>query len=277
MHIMLRFPEGMRKAVTLSYDDGVAQDIRLIDIMSKNGLKGTFNINSERFSGTDAIDGTGKMSARQCVELYKRSGNEVALHSATHPRLEQMYVSNICREILDDRRNLERLFGGTVRGMAYPYGTYSDEVVNVLRSCGIAYARTVESTHSFEIPVDWLKMPATCRHKDPDLMSLAEKFVNDKLEWFHTSKLFYLWGHSYEFDDDNNWEVMEQFAQYIGNRDDIWYATNIEIYDYVKAYESLIFNIDLTYVQNPSAKDVWIAAEEKTYRIPAGSSIDMSI
>lgn len=37
---------GKKKAVTFSFDDGVTQDIRLIEIFNKYGLKGTFNLNS---------------------------------------------------------------------------------------------------------------------------------------------------------------------------------------------------------------------------------------
>ena len=46
MGIMMRFPEGKAKVFTMSYDDGIFQDYRLIDIMKKNNLKGTFNINA---------------------------------------------------------------------------------------------------------------------------------------------------------------------------------------------------------------------------------------
>ncbi len=38
---------GLNKAVTFSYDDGVTQDIRLIEMFNRYGLKSTFNINSE--------------------------------------------------------------------------------------------------------------------------------------------------------------------------------------------------------------------------------------
>jgi len=48
--LFVRFPGFRDKAVTLSYDDGVRQDKRLISIMQKYGLKGTFNINSGQFS-----------------------------------------------------------------------------------------------------------------------------------------------------------------------------------------------------------------------------------
>lgn len=40
--------------------------------------------------------------------------------------------------------------------------------------------------------------------------------------------LMYVWGHSYEFDNDNNWELMERFCAMAGGRGDIWYATNLE-------------------------------------------------
>ena len=40
---------GMKKALTFSYDDGVTQDIRLIEIFNKYNLKATFNLNPERW------------------------------------------------------------------------------------------------------------------------------------------------------------------------------------------------------------------------------------
>ena len=52
--------------------------------------------------------------------------------------------------------------------------------------------------------------------------------------------------------------MIEKFAEYIGNRDDIWYATNMEIYNYVKAYESLQTSVDKKIIYNPSAIDVWV-------------------
>ena len=46
MDRIMLFPGKKRKVLTLSYDDGVEQDIRLVEIMKKHGLKGTFNINT---------------------------------------------------------------------------------------------------------------------------------------------------------------------------------------------------------------------------------------
>ena len=86
--------------------------------------------------------------------------------------------------------------------------------------------------------------------------------------------MFYLWGHSYEFNDNNNWEIIEQFASYVGGRDEeIWYATNIEIYNYVKAYESLEWFMDMSGVYNPSAIPVCIEVNNKQYEVKSGETI----
>ena len=86
-------------------------------------------------------------------------------------------------------------------------------------------------------------------------------------------RLFYLWGHSYEFDNDNNWSVIEEFAQRAGERRDIWFATNGEIYRYVKAFERLRFSADLDYVDNPSATDVYINVLGNEIIVPAGKEV----
>ena len=101
-------------------------------------------------------------------------------------------------------------------------------------------------------------------------MELAKQFVEDNSS--QTCKMFYLWGHSYESDNNNNWEVIEKFAEYIGNRGDIWYATNIEIYNYAKAYESLITSYDRKIIYNPSAIDIWVFVDGKTLLVKSGKT-----
>ena len=258
--LFMRYPGGKAKALTFSYDDGVEQDIRFIEILDKNGLRGTFNINSARFAPEGKVYPEGQihrpMTEKRVFELYKNSGHEVAVHALTHPRLEQMPPERIAYEIVKDRENLESLFGEIVRGMAYPYGTHNSTVVDVLRACGIVYARTTATTGRFDIPTDWLRMPATCKHTDPKLMELARKFADMKVTK-DGAKLFYLWGHTYEFEGDDNWNVIEEFAEFMGGREDVWYATNIEIYEYIKDFESLVYSVDGSIVKNPTAREIW--------------------
>jgi len=273
--LSMRFPGGKAKALTLSYDDAVQQDVRLMTILNKYGLKCTFNINTGLFAEEGHEYSKGqihrRMTEKEAVSLYKDSGHEVAVHALTHPFLEQLPANLVIKEIMEDRKNIERLFGKIARGMAYPFGTYNDEVVSILKSCGIAYARTVHSTESFSIPTDWLRLPATCHHNNPKLPELTDKFINEKP--FGSPWLFYLWGHSYEFEADNNWELIEDFAKKVSNREDIWYATNIEIYDYVQAYNQLIFSMDESMVYNPSAFVIYFIFNRQMYSIQPGETL----
>ena len=272
--IHLRFPEGKAKALTLSYDDGVEQDKQLLEIMQQYGLKGTFNLNSGLYAeeGTEYPAGQihRRMTEKQINEYFQNSGQEIAVHSLTHPFLEQLPGNLVIKEITEDRERLEKQFDTIVRGMAYPFGTYSDSVVEILKNCGIAYARTVISTFDFRMPADWLRLTATCHHKAPELMQLAKKFAEDEVD--RAPYLFYLWGHSYEFEADDNWQVIEEFAEYISNRKDVWYATNIQIYEYTKAYEQLVFSADGKRISNPTATDLWLKYDDTICEIKSGST-----
>jgi peptidoglycan/xylan/chitin deacetylase (PgdA/CDA1 family) len=219
------FPNGKMKALTLSYDDGVGQDERLVSILNQYHIKATFNLNSGIQSGANTWERQGtvikRMNMAGLPKLYE--GHEIAVHSLTHPRLEQLDEGTIFNELQQDRFNLERLFNTTVVGMAYPFGSYNDLVIQTARRCKLQYARGVRSTYAFDIPQDLMTYQPTCHHKDPRLMELAEQFVNLKAK---TPQVFYLWGHSYEFDLDNNWQIIEDFCRFIAGREDIFYAVN---------------------------------------------------
>lgn len=274
--LFMRFPGGRAKALTLSYDDGVEQDIRLLDIMKKHGLKGTFNLNSGCYAEEGTVYPKGqihrRMTQAKVTEVFAQSGQEVAVHGLTHPWLEQLPDHMMMRELVEDRENLENQFHTIVRGMAYPFGTFDDRVVECVRRAGIVYARTVISSHSFQLPADWLRLEATCHHNDPKLFELTEQFVSGSPN--RHSWLFYLWGHSYEFEADDNWNVIETFAQQAGNREDIWYAANIQIYDYVQAWRRLEFSADGRLVYNPTATEVWFQANGRIYSVKPGCSVN---
>ena len=278
MNYML-FPNAKQKALTLSYDDGVQQDIRFIEILDKYGIKCTFNINGYALEDEERTYAEGqihrRMARREATEVYKKAianGHEVATHGYSHPFLDKLPSEMVAYEIVEDRKCLEEMFGTVIKGHAYPFGSTSNQAVEVLRNCGILYARTTAATKRFDIPNDWLRLPSTCHHNEPTLMTLADQFLNDPFR-YPFPRLFYLWGHTYEFDDRNNWDVIEKFAEKIGNRDGVWYATNIEVYDYVEAYRALKFSADGSYVYNPSALTVWFAIEDKEIRVEAGQTV----
>lgn len=268
----MRFPNGCGKALTLSYDDGVEQDARLIHIMQRHGLKGTFNISS----GCYAIHrgpNHRRMSLEQAFSLYTGTDMEIAAHGLSHSPLDRLPQGVRLYEVAKDRDNLENQFARIVRGFAYPYGTFCDETIEVLKQVGIVYARTVQNSQSFDLPRDWLQVNPTCHHNDPMLMSLAQQFVEQRVQgepW-----LFYLWGHSYEFEAAGNWNIIEKFADYIGGRRDIWYATNIEVYNYVAAFQHLVYSLDGHRIYNPTAYTLYICQDDEIYSIEPTQSIEI--
>ena len=262
--VYMCFPGGKRKCLTLSYDDGQVFDRRLVEIMNRHGIRGTFNLISGRL-GKEPHVGAGEVKT-----LY--AGHEVASHTLTHPNLIQCPGPAVLEEITADRRNLEALAGYAVRGFAYPYGTYNDEVVSALRGAGIAYARTVESTHQYFMPREFLHWQPTCHHDD-HLLELGQRFL-DRQESARLS-LMYVWGHSFEFDRNGNWQLMEDFCRMMAGHEDIWYAANIEIVDAVEAFRRLRFSQDNSFVMNPSAQPVWIEVNGAPVEIPGGAQINL--
>ena len=255
------FPYGKYKALTLSYDDGTVNDLRLISIFRKYGLKATFNLNS----GLCGTDGS-RIDSNRWKEVYE--GFEVASHTVTHPTLTRCPSSRVAEEILEDRKYIENIVGYPVRGFAYPNGSYSKEIIGLLPSLGISYARIVGNTDAFELPDDYYQWKATCHHNHR-LLENAKTFIEFKKPWY--LKLMYVWGHSFEFPQDDNWSLMEEFAKMVGEREDIWYATNIEIVDYMESSKRLIYTADCSKVFNPSAMDVWITVDDVPLCLKGGS------
>ena len=273
--IML-FPTGKKKALTFSYDDGEKQDIRLCQLFNKYGLKGTFNLNSGLMT-TEPSEKSSKVALSQIPEVYE--GHEVAVHTSNHPFLEKMTSTEIAVEIFDDKRTLEKYTGYVVRGMAYPFGTYNEDVIRIAADLGIKYSRTVAAHYGFALPTKWLEMPSTCHQADEKVFDIAKTFVEGNVtdDWKSTHGwLLYIWGHSYEYRTEEDWERMEKLCAYLSNREDVWYATNIEIYDYIEAYRALEYSVDRNMVYNPSGQDLWLLRGGKTYKIPAREQVEFN-
>ena len=172
----------------------------------------------------------------------------------------------IIEEVLKDKQTLETLVGYPVRGISVPFGKYNQEVLNTLETCGIEYNRTVIRTYNFMAPESFLEWHPTHHLREFDQKLFDDFFSNP----FDEMKILYLWGHSYEFEDLNLWDDLEKSCSYLGNRNDVWYATNIQIKDYLTALKQLVVSTDGTMFYNPSAIDVWISVNNNKVCVPAG-------
>ena len=269
----MRYPGFRNKAVTLSYDDGLQTDETLADILDRHGLKCTFNINAGYLGRPlSRIEGR-RLVAEEIAALAAR-GHEIAAHGYKHKWLTALPAPQVLYEMLRDRRELEAIVKRPVVGLAYAMGDYDARVMELLSHAGFGYARTVRSTHSFRTPQRFLEWHPTCHHADPRLGELAKSFVENTKD-SDRPLLFYLWGHTYEFVEENNWHIMEDFASFMGGREDLWFVTNGELYAYTTAYRSLVFDAEHTRVYNPSSMDVCFSHAQRDYLVPAGKTVNL--
>jgi peptidoglycan/xylan/chitin deacetylase (PgdA/CDA1 family) len=277
VRIEMLFPEGKSKAIILSFDDGTISDRRLVQLMNEYALKGTFHLNSNK------LDTKGYLTKEEIKSLFL--GHEVSVHSANHPGLSGMSKIDIINEVIEDRKELEKLTGNIIRGMAYPFGSYDNLVVETISDLAIEYARTVADTYNFSIPKNFLMWHPSI-HQFGKAFFKPNDEANDKKELNSFYSLVYdflkadsialldVWGHSWENNGDGNrWVEMEKFFKLISRNNDIFYTTQIYLVDYINAYKNLKFSVDKTMIENHSAIDVYIKLESKSYKIPAGSII----
>ena len=275
-----RFPGGKMKAVTLSYDDGSVHDIKFAEIINRYGLKCTFNLLGGR------VEAEAPLTKKFIKENILDKGHEVANHGYAHRALDTLRPIEAIRELLDSRLALEKAFGTIVRGLAFPDRTVNrfktpalyEQVKGYLSELDIAYARCSGGIENdtFMLPEDFYNWEVTAHHNNPRLMEYADKFLAIDVDAQYISRrfsrVFFMYGHSFEFDRDGNWEHLEAICQRLSGRDDIWYATNIEIYNYIHAYRSLVYSADGHLVYNPTLYEIWFDVDHALYHIRPGET-----
>lgn len=271
--VLLRFPNFKQKAVTFSYDDDVVFNVRLAEIFTRYGVRATFNLNGGRFA-----EQTGEriMSAADAVRLFGDSEFEIAMHGYRHYSLAQTENAVAAMEILKDRETLEKLFGRIVKGLAYGNGSFNANVIGLLRNIGVKYARTIRNTRDFKLPEDFLAWHPTCHHGDPQLFELFDKFTAIKQNRLHDADplVFFLWGHAYEFNDKNNWDLIESFLEKVTScKEDLYFGTCGEICDYVNGFNLLETSLDRTVIYNPTVRDYYLQVNLQNVLVKAGETV----
>ena len=282
-YVFMRYPDGKAKAVTFSYDDGVPQDKRLAELFDTYGMKATFNFNCEASRSKN-------FTKEEIQKIFLSNGHEIAVHGAYHRANGSLRPIEGIRDVLDCRLELEEKCDRIIRGMAYPdsgitlmgnFGSY-EKIKNYLVELDIAYARTLGGdNNTFRLPEDFHAWMPTAHHTNPKIMEYVDEFLQLDISpksycARRIPRLLYIWGHSNEFDRNNNWDLMEEICQKLANNNDIWYATNIEIYDYVQAYKSLIYSADGYKIYNPTLMTVWLDVDGELYYVKSGETLRLS-
>lgn len=248
------YPYGKAKACNLTYDDGVLQDVRLVELLNRYGLKATFNLNSELMAQEFAWTHESglqirRLSPDRARHLY--DGHEIASHTLTHPYLAELSREHILYEMGKDRETLSNFFEREISGFALPFDGYNDTIRSCAIECGFDYARISEESFSYEPERDYFAWRAGIFHLSPQLYDYVEGFftTNEELA------LCQIVGHSYDLDTEGLWERMEELFATLHSHEDILPMTHIELVRYLRAIRSAV--VAEEWIENPSDIELW--------------------
>ena len=273
---VLRFPGFRAKAFTLSFDDREYDDVRLAQMFHQYGMKCTFNISSIRFA-QDPNEPHRKVTLEEAKQYYYPLGHEVAVHGLRHISPYQSSSPVMIHELLEDRIGLENIFGRIITGLAYPDdGRNTPEMTRRLADMGFHFCRCLAPDDTFSLPTDWLNLRPTTKHNSRYMPELLDKFLElnifDKYISQRESKWFYMWGHSHELRGQNNWEIIDQVGEKVAGHDEIWFATNSEICEYVRAYQQMQFSADDHIAYNPTHYTIYLEVDKENVAIAPGET-----
>ena len=228
------YPGGKKKAFNITYDDGVLQDVRFVELLNQYRIKGTFNLNSQlmrqEFSWVHPNGMQVKRLSLQAARgLY--DGHEIASHTCNHPYMQNLTDHDLWHELKDDKDDLEQIFGREVAGFAVPFDYYDDRIAECAKACGFVYARKSEFSNCFTPSRDFYHWKTGIYHIDPNLSNFVESFLRTEEEL----ALCQLVGHSYDLDAEGLWETIERICADVAKCDEIWFCTNLELVEFLKA------------------------------------------
>ena len=255
------YPNGNHKALIMSYDDGLDDDIALAQLFDRYGIIGTFNLNSGLLD-TRAIWNEGKpneilqtyLSKDTLVHVFKN--HEIAVHGTYHKALVGLSDKEILEEINVDIENLTILSDRKISSMAYAFGSTNDHVAEVIGTTPLTNARTVKSSYNFDLPENYYLWSPTCH--DSEALEYLEAYIYLDS---HSLSLFYVWGHSWELRDTLRNQNILKFCNIIGDRDDIWYTGAGNFADYHASLKAL--EIGPQQIVNPEGNGVVYYREKK--------------
>ncbi|MBR4081740.1 MAG: polysaccharide deacetylase family protein [Clostridia bacterium] len=267
------YPHGKRKAFSVTYDDGVEQDVRFVDMLNRYGMKGTFNLNSGLMAqGFAWTHESGRIVKRLKPEIAASlyAGHEVASHTLTHPYMHELPREAIFRELSADKANLEMLFGREIRGFAVPFDYYSELIADCVREAGFAYARISEESGDFALRDDAYHWRATVFHCCAGLEDIVRRFTETDEEL----ACLQIVGHAYDLDVEDRWDVMERVFANISRQNDILPMTTGELIEYVTAMRRA--EIAGGYIRNDSPVSLWFDVDGAVCEIQSGGQMKTS-
>ena len=218
----------MKKIFVFSFDDGTVHDIKMISILNKYGLKGTFNLNSGLNNFVWYNNGIAIYRLDLNEYKYIYDGHEVSSHSLTHTHMTSLDDAGVIYESKQDIENLENIFQRKITSFAFPFSDFSQREIELIKQNNeLTNIRVSEIDESFRYPNDVYKIPITSL----DLNRAMELFkAFERLK----EGLFVFAGHSYDFYMNDSFDQLEQFVKELSKCKDIEVMTMQEMIEYIK-------------------------------------------
>ena len=217
----------MRKIFLLSFDDGTIWDGRFVELLNQYAIPCTFNLNSGLEDFVWEFEGKRVIRQHLADTVSRYNGHEVASHTLTHPRLDQLPPPALRREVEEDCKTIKEIFGLDEIGFGVPFTACGEREIKIIRKF-VRYIRLSEFADSFALPADEYHIPIHGLYNDPDIRKKIARFAKNNLP----ISLFVMAGHSYELEMLDHWDYIEELLQYIRSFDFEIMTTM----DFVKAF-----------------------------------------
>jgi len=167
---------------------------------------------------------------------------------------------------------LTAVFGdGAVKDFVWPFGEQKNaKVMQALIDHGFRSIRAtgdVDDRTGFALPADRMHWSYNAHNRT--LLKIATKY--EAYPDDGNLKFFCFGVHSIDFDRDENWDDLSEFCEKFGNRNDFWYASVGDIFDYEDAVKAL--RITENEITNDSEIDLYIKIDGVKKMLCAHSSI----
>lgn len=247
------FPNMKNRCVTFSFDAGHGNDMRIVSLLNKYGIKATFYLGNE-------------FMADEICELYK--GHEISYSLANESYQNK---EDIRKYIKRKKCCAELISNYPVMGASMTSGELDINFKDAMKSCGIKYCRLISFTMNCKIPDDFMEWRPSCNVKGA--FELCNMFVRDYRS-LPKAPLLHIFAKSSELKNEEDWIELERILKSLANNNTIWYATNTEVYEYISAQRNLLISADEKSFYNPTNIDIWIKRNHiESFCVPAGRKI----
>jgi peptidoglycan/xylan/chitin deacetylase (PgdA/CDA1 family) len=213
--------------VAQCWDDGVTSDRRLVDVLRRHGARASFNLNAGLIRPDSALAWTQgdraihRLGWNELRQVYQ--GFTIANHGLTHAALAGLEHTALEREVVQGRDRLQQFFGQPVRGFVYPFGSFDQASMQVVRTAGHRYGRTTMSRGPEGDAGPALAWSPSCHVLAPDFWS--------RYEAARAHGVFHFWGHSYEWTGESEWAAFESMIARISGDDTARWGELEDLFD----------------------------------------------